>query len=64
MNRSQRIHFIIIFLLVSFNLRMSFSAADPLLVFLMRDLGLSVSDSGLFGLLPILSLVVAAPLGS
>lgn len=64
MNRSQRIHFIIIFLLVSFNLRMSFSAADPLLVFLMRDLGLSVSDSGLFGLLPIISLGVAAPLGS
>ena len=64
MNHSQRIHFIIIFLLVSFNLRMSFSAADPLLVFLMRDLGLSVSDSGLFGLLPIISLGVAAPLGS
>lgn len=64
MNRSQRIHFIIIFLLVSFNLRMSFSAADPLLVFLMRDLGLSVSDSGLFGLLPIMALGAAAPLGA
>ncbi len=59
-----RIHFIIIFLLVSFNLRMSFSAADPLLVFLMRDLGLSVGSSGLFGLLPIMSLGVAAPLGA
>ena len=59
-----RIHFVIIFLLVSFNLRMSFSAADPLLVFLMRDLGLSVSSSGLFGLLPIMSLGVAAPLGA
>ena len=59
-----RIHFVIIFLLVSFNLRMSFSAADPLLVFLMRDLGLSISSSGLFGLLPIMSLGVAAPLGA
>jgi len=59
-----RIHFVIIFLLVSFNLRISFSAADPLLVFLMRDLGLSISSSGLFGLLPIMSLGVAAPLGA
>lgn len=59
-----RVHFIIVFLLVSFNLRMSFSAADPLLVFLMRDLGLSVGSSGLFGLLPIISLGIAAPLGT
>lgn len=59
-----RVHFIIIFLLVSFNLRMAFSAADPLLVFLMRDLGLSVGSSGLFGLLPVMSLGVAAPLGT
>ncbi len=59
-----RVHFIIIFLLVSFNLRMSFSAADPLLVFLMRDLGLGVGSSGLFGLLPIMSLGIAAPLGT
>lgn len=58
------VHFIIIFLLVSFNLRMAFSAADPLLVFLMRDLGLSVGSSGLFGLLPVMSLGVAAPLGT
>lgn len=64
MGHTQRIHFIIIFLLVSFNLRMSFSAADPLLVFLMRDLGLSISGSGLFGLLPIIALGVAAPLGA
>lgn len=64
MQENNRIHFIIIFLLVSFNLRMSFSAADPLLVFLMRDLGLSVEGSGLFGLLPIMSLGIAAPLGA
>ncbi len=64
MTSHQRIHFIIIFLLVSFNLRMSFSAADPLLVFLMRDLGLSIDGSGLFGLLPIISLGIAAPLGA
>lgn len=59
-----RVHFIIIFLLISFNLRMSFSAADPLLVFLMRDLGLSYGDSGLFGLLPVMSLGIAAPVGA
>lgn len=64
MKEYHRIHFIIIFLLVSFNLRMSFSAADPLLVFLMRDLGLSISGSGLFGLLPVISLGIAAPLGA
>ena len=57
-------HFIIIFLLVSLNLRMSFSAADPLLVSLMRDLGLGISSSGLFGLLPVMALGIAAPLGA
>ena len=62
--RSYKLRFIIIFLLVSFNLRMSFAAADPLLVFLMRDLGLSVGGSSLFGLLPIISLGIAAPLGA
>lgn len=64
MNARHSTHFIIIFLLVSFNLRMSFSAADPLLVFLIRDLGLSAEGSGLFGLLPIMSLGIAAPLGA
>lgn len=57
-------HFIIIFLLVSLNLRMSFSAADPLLVSLMRDLGLGISSSGLFGLIPVMALGIAAPLGA
>lgn len=57
-------HFIIIFLLVSLNLRMAFSAADPLLVSLMRDLGLGISSSGLFGLLPVMALGIAAPLGA
>lgn len=59
-----RIHFVIIFLLISFNLRMAFSAADPLLVFLMRDLGLSIGSSGLFGLLPVITLGAAALLGA
>lgn len=58
------LHFIIIFLLVSINLRMAFSAADPLLVPLMRDLGLGISSSGLFGLLPVMALGIAAPLGA
>lgn len=58
------LHFIIIFLLVSINLRLAFSAADPLLIPLMHDLGLGISSSGLFGLLPVMSLGVAAPLGA
>ena len=57
-------HFIIIFLLVSFNLRMAFSAADPLLVQIMQSQHLGVSSSGLFGLLPIMALGVAAPIGA
>ncbi len=57
-------HFIVVFLLMSLNLRMAFSAADPLLVPLMRDLGLGISSSGLFGLLPVMSLGIAAPLGA
>ena len=57
-------HFIIIFLLVSFNLRMSFSAADPLLAMLMKALHMGVGSSSLFGLLPIMALGVAAPLGA
>lgn len=61
---SSHLHFIIIFLLVSFNLRLAFSAADPLLVPLMRDLGLGITSSGLFGLLPVMALGIAAPLGA
>ncbi len=57
-------HFIIIFLLVSFNLRMSFSAADPLLARLMQSLHLGVGSSSLLGLLPVMALGVAAPLGA
>ncbi len=63
-NTHNNLHFIIIFLLVSVNLRMAFSAADPLLVPLMQDLGLSLSSSGLFGLLPVMALGIAAPLGA
>lgn len=61
---SGHLHFIIIFLLVSFNLRLAFSAADPLLKPLMQDLGLGISTSGLFGLLPVMALGAAAPLGA
>jgi len=53
-------HFLIVFLIISFNLRMSFSAAEPLLVLLIRDLGLTISDSSLFALLPIVVLGIAA----
>lgn len=59
-----RVHFVIIFLLVSFNLRMAFSAADPLLVQIMQSQHIGIGSSGLFGLLPIISLGVAAPLGA
>ena len=61
---TNHLHFIVIFLLVSVNLRLAFSAADPLLVPLMQDLGLSISSSGLFGLLPVMALGIAAPLGA
>ena len=57
-------HFIIIFLLVSLNLRMAFSAADPLLNQVQKTLRMGVGDSGLFGLLPIMALGVSAPLGA
>lgn len=59
-----QVHFVIIFLLVSFNLRMAFSAADPLLVQIMETRHIGIGSSGLFGLLPIMSLGVAAPLGA
>lgn len=58
------IHFIIIFLLISMNLRTAFSAADPLLTQVRHTLGMGVCSSGLFALLPIMVLGVAAPLGA
>lgn len=60
--KSFRWHFLWIFLLISFNLRVSFSAADPLLGTIMGDLGLGVESSGLFALLPVMALGIAAPL--
>lgn len=61
---SYRVHFLIVFLLISFNLRMSFAAADPLLIFLQRDLKLNLIDSGIFAVLPVMVLGVASPLAS
>ena len=57
-------HFIIVFLLVSLNLRMALSAADPLLSQVKHALGLGIGGSGLFALLPIMALGVAAPMGA
>lgn len=62
--RSYGVHFIIVFLFICLNLRLSFSATDPVLTVMMRDLGLHVGSSGLFALLPVMSLGVAAPLGA
>ncbi len=59
-----RVHFLIVFLLVSFNLRMSFAAADPLLLYLERDLKLSLTDSGIFAVLPVMVLGVASTLAA
>lgn len=59
-----REHFIIIFLLVSLNLRMGFSAADPLLLQVMSTLHIGSMSSGLFGMLPIMALGIAAPMGA
>lgn len=43
---------------------MSFAAADPLLIFLQRDLKLTYIDSGIFAVLPVMVLGVASPLAS
>lgn len=68
MNMSQenqdKVHFVIIFLLVSFNLRMGFSAADPLLLPVMKSMHMGSGISGLYGMLPIMALGIAAPLGA
>lgn len=63
-SRSYGIHFIIVFLFICLNLRLSVSATDPILTRMMRDLGLHVGSSSLFALLPIMALGVAAPLGA
>ena len=57
-------HFIIVFLLVSLNLRTAFSAADPLLSQIRQALGLGLSSSSLFALLPIMALGIASPAGA
>ena len=62
--RSYGVHFIIVFLFICLNLRLSFSATDPLLPVMMRDLGMQPGGGGLFALLPVMSLGVAAPLGT
>ncbi len=53
-----------VFLLVSLNLRMAFAAADPLLGQVEHALGLGIAGSGLYALLPIMALGVAAPMGA
>ena len=57
-------HFIMVFLLVSLNLRMAFSAADPLLTQVKHALHMGITSSGLFALLPIMALGIAAPMGA
>ncbi len=63
-SRSYRIRFFIIFLLICTNLRMPFAAVDPLLLYLMREMGLDVAMSSLFALLPVIILGIAAPLAA
>lgn len=53
-----------VFLLVSLNLRMAFSAADPLLTQVRHALHMGITSSGLFALLPIMALGIAAPVGA
>lgn len=59
-----RVYFVVVFLLICLNLRMSFSAADPLLGMLEHDLHLNLKDSGIFAVLPVMVLGVASPLGA
>lgn len=63
-SRSYNIHFIIVFLFICLNLRLSFAATDPVLSVMMHDLGMQVGSSSLFALLPVISLGIAAPLGA
>ena len=53
-----------VFLLVSLNLRTAFSAADPLLTQVRHALHMGITSSGLFALLPIMALGIAAPVGA
>lgn len=53
---------LVAFLLVCFNLRTGFDSPDPLLGTIEKDMGLSLDGSGLFALLPVFVLGVAAPL--
>ena len=50
------------FLIVCFNLRTGFDSPDPLLGTIEKDMGLSLENSGLFALLPVFVLGVAAPI--
>lgn len=53
---------LVAFLIVCFNLRTGFDSPDPLLGTIEREMGLSLENSGLFALLPVFALGVAAPL--
>lgn len=57
-----KILLLVAFLIVCFNLRTGFDSPDPLLGDIERDMGLSLENSGLFALLPVFVLGVAAPI--
>ena len=59
MSPAQRV-LIVILMLIAFNLRMAFNAADPLLGLIAKDLHLSSSSVGLFAIIPVLCLGLAA----
>lgn len=50
------------FLIVCFNLRTGFASPDPLLGDIEKDMGLSMENSGVFALLPVFVLGLAAPM--
>ena len=51
---------LVAFLIICFNLRTGFDSPDPLLGTIEKDMGLSLENSGLFALLPVFVLGVAA----
>ena len=53
---------LVAFLIICFNLRTGFDSPDPLLGTIEKDMGLSLENSGLFALLPVFVLGVAAPI--
>lgn len=61
-SRNSKLFFLIALILICFNLRTGFSSPDSLLHRIETDLHLTLQDSGVFAILPVFVLGIAAPL--